>query len=97
MSIVITKHLLIFPQVVVVYIEFLKLNLDFLSPVGDTGTIAAELVKSLVDDFIYVNADMVAVAMLHLFENDNIIVECSAAVGLAALRSEKLKYLQGKK
>uniref|UniRef100_A0A914DLX3 Serine racemase n=1 Tax=Acrobeloides nanus TaxID=290746 RepID=A0A914DLX3_9BILA len=70
---------------------------EFLASVGDTGTIAAELVKSQVDDFIYVNADMVAVAMLHLFEHDNIIVECSAAVGLAALRSEKLKYLQGKK
>uniref|UniRef100_A0A914BWC3 Serine racemase n=1 Tax=Acrobeloides nanus TaxID=290746 RepID=A0A914BWC3_9BILA len=79
-----------------VALEILE-DVKFLSSVDDIGSIAVELVKSQVDDFVYVNADMVAVAMLHLFEHENIIVECPAAVGLAALRSEKLKYLQGKK
>lgn len=46
---------------------------------------------------VTVTEDLIALAILRLLENDKALVEGAGAAGFAAILSEKLPELQGKK
>ena len=65
--------------------------------VRDTSTITLELLKSNVDEFICVDDEEIASAILFLLEKQKLVVEGAGAVGVAALIYNKLDGLKGKK
>lgn len=65
--------------------------------VRDTSPITLNHILENVDDFVQVDDEEIANAILYLLENQKIIVEGAGAVGVAALMNHKFKYTKNSK
>ena len=65
--------------------------------VRDTSEITLNHMLGTVDNFISVDDEEIASAILFLLEKQKLVVEGAGAVGVAALLHNKLEYLKGKK
>ncbi|CZE48211.1 threonine ammonia-lyase [Campylobacter geochelonis] len=65
--------------------------------VRDASPITLEHIIENVDEFVQVDDDEIASAILYLLEHQKIIVEGAGAVGVAALMNAKFKYKAGAK
>lgn len=65
--------------------------------VRDTSEITLEIIKNNVDEFICVDDEEIASAILFLLEKQKLVVEGAGAVGVAALLHNKLESFKGKK
>ena len=65
--------------------------------VRDTSKITLDLIRKSVDEFISVDDEEIASAILFLLEKQKIDVEGAGSVGVAALLYNKLESLKGKK
>jgi threonine dehydratase len=65
--------------------------------VRDTSAKTLELIIKNVDEFISVDDEEIASAILFLLEKQKLVVEGAGAVGVAALMHHKLKHLKDKK
>ncbi len=65
--------------------------------VRDTSEVTLSLILKYVDEFISVDDEEIASAILFLLENQKLVVEGAGAVGVAALLHKKLEHLKGKK
>lgn len=65
--------------------------------VPTVGTNAVLIANGLIDDFVTVSEASIALAILRLIEVEKSVVEGAGSVGLAALLSNKLPYLKGKR
>ena len=65
--------------------------------VRDTSEITLKYMLESVDDFISVDDEEIASAILFLLEKQKLVVEGAGAVGVAALLHNKLPYLKNKK
>ena len=65
--------------------------------VRDTSPITLAHILELVDDFVSVDDEEIANAILFLLERQKLVVEGAGAAGVAALLHHKLEYLQDKK
>lgn len=65
--------------------------------VRDTSEITLDLIRESVDEFISVDDEEIASAILFLLEVQKLVVEGAGAVGVAALLYNKLESLKGKK
>jgi len=65
--------------------------------VGKVGERPFHLAKDLVDDFVTVDDDEIARAILFLLEREKTVAEGAGAAGVAALLSKKVKDLAGKR
>ena len=65
--------------------------------VRDTSPITLEYILESVDEFIGVDDEEIASAMLFLLEKQKLVVEGAGAVGVAALLHGHLEHLKGKK
>lgn len=64
--------------------------------VRDTSSITLEYILKYVDDFISVDDEEIASAMLFLLESQKLVVEGAGAVGVAAIMHNKLSGFDGK-
>jgi threonine dehydratase len=64
--------------------------------VRDTSPVTLQYILEGVDEFIGVDDEEIASAMLFLLEKQKLVVEGAGAVGVAALLHHKLQYLKGK-
>lgn len=65
--------------------------------VRDTSPITLKYILKNVDNFISVDDEEIASAILFLLEKQKLVVEGAGAVGVAALLHHKLEHLRGKK
>ncbi len=65
--------------------------------VRDTSPVTLEYILESVDEFISVDDEEIASAMLFLLEKQKLVVEGAGAVGVAALLHDKLAHYRGKK
>ena len=65
--------------------------------VRDTSKITLDLIRKSVDEFISVDDEEIASAILFLLEKQKLVVEGAGSVGVAALLYNKLESLKGKK
>ena len=65
--------------------------------VPTVGPRSFQTVKNLIDDIVLVSESDIAVAMLRLLENEKLVQEGAGISGLAALLTDKLPGLKGKK
>lgn len=65
--------------------------------VRDASEITLKIILEAVDEFVQVDDNEIANAILYLLEQQKIIVEGAGAVGVAALMNKKFKYEKGKK
>lgn len=65
--------------------------------VRDTSLITLKYILKNVDNFISVDDEEIASAILFLLEKQKLVVEGAGAVGVAALLHHKLEHLRGKK
>lgn len=65
--------------------------------VRDTSKITLELIQKNVDEFISVDDEEIASAILFLLEKQKLVVEGAGSVGVAALLYNKLESFKGKK
>lgn len=63
--------------------------------VRDASNITLNHILECVDEFVQVDDEEIANAILYLLEEQKIIVEGAGAVGVAAIMSEKFKYKKG--
>ena len=65
--------------------------------VRDTSEVTLAYMLKTVDEFISVDDEEIASAILYLLEKQKLVVEGAGSVGVAALLHSKLEYLKGKK
>lgn len=65
--------------------------------VRDASSVTLEHMLDSVDEFISVDDEEIASAILFLLEKQKLVVEGAGAVGVAALLHKKLEFLKGKK
>jgi threonine dehydratase len=65
--------------------------------VRDTSRITLEHILESVDEFISVDDEEIASAILFLLEKQKLVVEGAGSVGVAAILHDKLSHLKGKK
>lgn len=65
--------------------------------VPNVGVNAVYMAKGIVDELITVCEESIALAILRFLEMEKSVVEGAGAVGLAALLSNKLNFLKGKR
>ncbi|MCD6173873.1 MAG: threonine ammonia-lyase [Sulfurimonas sp.] len=65
--------------------------------VRDTSEVTLAYMLKTVDEFISVDDEEIASAILYLLEKQKLVVEGAGSVGVAALLHNKLEYLKGKK
>lgn len=65
--------------------------------VPTVGTNSVLISNGLIDDLVLVSEASIALAILRLIEVEKSVVEGAGSVGLAALLSNKIPYLKGKR